>query len=162
MKPKRFRFRFRRNSPYDLDPHLRILLNASALVLLYEGVMLVYIALVGIRVEFGHFLRAMYVMIYTAVCCVSMFPARAFLGLYRKRRGPVFGNAKEEGAGGRELLRKLALVPDEAPRSADPSFRFLKGKWKKTAAEKAAGDEAGPAPSPDGSDEERGDEDHED
>lgn len=162
FKPRRLRFRFRRNSSNDLNPHLRILLNASALSLMFEGVMLVYIALVGIRVEFAHLLRALYVMMYTAACCVSMFPARAFLGLYRRRRGPKAGLEQEEGADSREILRKLALVPDEAPQGAGKSFRFLKGKREKKAVKDAAGAEAGPASSPAASEEERGDEDHED
>jgi hypothetical protein len=128
FKPTRLRFHFRRSSPYDLNPHLRILLNASVLVLLYEGVMLVYIALVGIQINFGHFLRALYVMIYTAVCCVSMFPARAWLGLYRKRRSRKADFQREEITTDRELLRKMALVPDEAPQAAKKPFRFLHRK----------------------------------
>lgn len=128
FKPGRLRFHFRRSSPYDLNPHLRILLNAVVLVLLYEGVMLVYIALVGIQVNFGHILRALYVMIYTALCCVSMFPARAWLGLYRRRRGRKADFQREEITTDRELLRKMTLVPDEAPQTAKKPFRFLRRK----------------------------------
>jgi len=115
FKRGKFRFRLRRTSPYDLNAHLRILLNALMLVGLYEGVMLIYIALVGIPVGAGHFLRVFYTLAYTALCCVTMFPARAFLGLYRRPRRFAAPGSDAEIATGREALRQMALVPDEAP-----------------------------------------------
>lgn len=128
---RKLMFRLRRNSPYDLNPHLRILLNAITLVLLYEGVMLVYIALVGIQVGFGHIMRVLYAMIYTALCCVVMFPARAWLGLYHRQRRLKARLQEGEVRTERELLRGMAIVPDEEPRHPDRVLSILRRRAKK-------------------------------
>ena len=122
----RFRIRIRRESPQDLDPHLRITLNAVALVLLYEGVMMAYIALGGIRIGFGHLLRALYVTLYTALCSLTMFPARAFLGLYAAGRQRRTAAKREEIGTDRDLLRSMAMVPDDAPK---PDGKQRKAWW---------------------------------
>ncbi len=127
---KKLRLRIRRDSPHDLNAHLRILLNALMLVALYEGVMLVYIALSGISIGFIHFLRIFNTLLYTAACCILMFPVRSFLGLYKRRRKASQLIENQELGTDRELLRQLALVPDEVPAPKKPVFQFLKKKPK--------------------------------
>ncbi|NLE68999.1 MAG: rod shape-determining protein MreD [Clostridiales bacterium] len=126
----RIKIRLRRDSPYDLNAHLRILLNALMLVALFEGVMLLYIALSGVSITFNHFLRMLYSAMYTALCCLTMFPVRAWLGLYKRRRPRR--QAIEEGEGelttSRELLRQIALVPDDIPEPKKHGFSFLRKK----------------------------------
>lgn len=125
---KKIRLRIRRDSPYDLNAHLRILLNALMLVALYEGVMLIYIALSGIDISFNHFLRIFYSLLYTAACCIVMFPVRSFLGLYKRRRKISKLIEDQELGTDRELLHQLAMVPDEAPLQKKTVFQFLKKK----------------------------------
>jgi hypothetical protein len=112
---RKWRLRLRRDTSRDLNAHLRILLNAVMLVLLYEGVMLIYIALRGIPVSLGHILRSLYAAAYTAFCCVTMFPVRSWLGLYRRRSRPGTDLKEGEIATNSALLRDMAMVPDEAP-----------------------------------------------
>ena len=113
---RRIRLSFRRHSPYDLEPHLRILLNALMLTALYEGIMLIYVALGGVSVGFSHIRRAFVTVVYTGVMCAAMFPARAFLGMYQKRRfGRRGGETEQSISTDPELLRQLAMVPDDAP-----------------------------------------------
>ncbi len=121
-------FRIRRDSPYDLNAHLRILLNTLMLVALFEGVMLIYVALSGISVTYQHILRAVYTAVYSAACCLTMFPVRAFLGLYRRKRPLAEDSGEEVLTTPRELLRSLAIVPDEAPAERKPMFSFLRRK----------------------------------
>ncbi len=121
-------FRIRRDSPYDLNAHLRILLNTLMLVALFEGVMLIYVALSGIAVTYQHILRAVYTAVYSAACCLTMFPVRAFLGLYRRKRPLAEDSGEEVLTTPRELLRSLAIVPDEAPAERKPMFSFLRRK----------------------------------
>ena len=127
FKRKKFRIRLRRDSPYDLNPHLRILLNAVMLVALYEGIMLVYIALDGVAISMNHIARAFYAIVYTLVACVVMFPARSFLGLYKHRDRPTGDGELPEIKTTPELIQKLSIVPDEAPpkkeREPLPFFR---------------------------------------
>ncbi len=123
---KKFHLRIRRDSPHDLNAHLRILLNTLMLVLLYEGVMLIYIALSGISLTFNHVLRIVYTAAYTAACCLVMFPVRAWLGLYKRPRRIRTDNGAPEVGTTREMIRQLAIVPDEAPepkKSLSPRMR---------------------------------------
>lgn len=110
----RFHLRLRRNSANDLDPHLRILLNTLLLTAFYEAVMLIYIALSGVSLNFGHVRRMAYTILYTGFCCILMFPCRAFLGMYRRR--PRRGD-RQDGLGDEVLisekdLRSISLEPD--------------------------------------------------
>lgn len=125
---RRIRLRIRRDSPHDLNAHLRILLNTLMLVVLFEGVMLIYVALSGIAVTWQHIARVVYAAAYSALCSLSMFPVRAYLGLYRRRRPLASQEGEEVLATPRELLRTLALVPDEAPPARKPMFQFLRRK----------------------------------
>lgn len=127
---RKIRIRIRRDSPYDLNPHLRILLNALMLVLLFEGVMIIYIAVAGVDLTINHFLRVFYAAAYTALCCLVMFPVRMWLGLYKRKR-KLARQIEEEGlTTDRELLRSLAIVPDEAPTQKKRPFQLLKRKAK--------------------------------
>lgn len=127
----RIKIRLRRDSPYDLNAHLRILLNALMLVILFEGVMLLYIALSGVVITFNHFLRMLYAAAYTALCCLSMFPVRAWLGLYKRRpRRQVTAEGETEITTSRELLRQIALIPDDIPEPKKQSFAFLRKKQR--------------------------------
>lgn len=127
----RIKIRLRRDSPYDLNAHLRILLNALMLVILFEGVMMLYIALSGVAITFNHFLRMLYAAAYTALCCLSMFPVRAWLGLYKRRpRRQVTAEGETEITTSRELLRQIALIPDDIPEPKKQSFAFLRKKQR--------------------------------
>lgn len=70
----------------DMPPHLRILLNAVSLHAAYEFIMLIYVALNGAPVTYALMMRGLRAVLYTAVCSVVMFPVRAFLGMYARRR----------------------------------------------------------------------------
>ncbi|MDI9521432.1 MAG: hypothetical protein QM308_09830 [Bacillota bacterium] len=144
---KKIRIRIRRDSPYDLNAHLRILLNSLMLVALYEGVMLIYIALSGIDISFNHFLRIFYTLVYTAACCIVMFPVRSFLGLYKRRRKASKMIQEQELETDRDLLRQLAMVPDEAPVQKKPVFQFLKKKPREEKPSEKT--QAQPVPEPD-------------
>lgn len=105
---------FRRKTADDMNPHLRTFLNALMLTLLYDLVMLMYIALDGVDVTFNHLLRIVQSLVYTALWCVTMFPVRLFLGHY-----PDFGRRKQgdDGLGdeimtSEKMLRELSLAPD--------------------------------------------------
>ena len=135
-RQRRFRISLRRNTANDLDPHLRIFMNTLMLTALYEGVMLIYVMLTGVPFTFAHLVRVFYTLAYTAVFTLLMFPARAFLGMYRRRKRGV----QLEGVGelvdiSEKDLRKISLEPDlPLPTS---SFRvsdepLIKGEDKKT------------------------------
>lgn len=111
---KWYQLDFRRKTADDMEPHLRIFLNAMLLTLLYDCVMLIYIALDGVSINLNHFLRMIQSLFYTALWCVTMFPVRLFLGFYpnpfRRKQG-------EDGLGDEittsdKLLRELSLAPD--------------------------------------------------
>ncbi len=111
---RRFVIRFRRTTADDLDPHLRTLLNALMLTALYEGIMIIYIALEGVSPTWGHLGRLFRTLLYTAAASTLMFPARAFLNMYRFRRK---GKRGEEHLGDAvnisdRDLREIALEPD--------------------------------------------------
>ena len=111
---KRYHLDFRRKTADDMEPHLRILLNALMLTLLYDLVMLAYFALEGVGIGFNHVLRMLQSLFYTALWCAAMFPARLFLGFYPRL---FFRNQREGGLGDEvttsdKLLRELSLAPD--------------------------------------------------
>lgn len=123
---RRIRLSIRRNSPYDMEPHLRILLNALMLTALYEGIMLIYVALGGVPVGFSHIQRALIAMVYTGAACVLMFPTRAFLGMYRMRRYRRRDQEEQQTIStDPELLRQLAVVPDDAPAEKSSRLKSL-------------------------------------
>lgn len=123
---RKVNIRFRRSSPYDLNAHLRILLNAVMLTLSYELVMMIYIALTGIPITSIHLIRTFNTLVYTASCCLVMFPVRAFLGLYRRKRHLSKESLNRQIGTDRKLLQQVLLVPDEVPdtkKKAFPLFR---------------------------------------
>ena len=111
---RRYHLDFRRKTADDMEPHLRIFLNALMLTLLYDLVMLAYFALEGVSIGFNHVLRMLQSLFYTALWCASMFPARLFLGFYPR----LFKrNQREDGLGDEvttsdKLLHELSLAPD--------------------------------------------------
>lgn len=114
---RHFKLTLRRMTADDMDPHLRILLNSLMLTALFEVVLMIYFALGGVSIGLPHLRRLMITLIYTALTCVLMFPARLFLGMY-KRRG------KKQSADGQQDiditdkdLSQIALVPDLPPPS---------------------------------------------
>lgn len=114
---RHFKLTLRRMTADDMEPHLRILLNSLMLTALFEVVLMIYFALGGVSIGLPHLRRLMITLIYTALTCVLMFPARLFLGMY-KRRG------KKQSADGQQDiditdkdLSQIALVPDLPPPS---------------------------------------------
>ena len=111
---KKYRFDLRRKTADDMEPHLRIFLNALMLTLMYDLVMLAYFALEGVGIGFYHVLRMLQSLFYTALWSAVMFPARLFLGFYPRI---FFRNQREDGLGDEvttsdKLLRELSLAPD--------------------------------------------------
>lgn len=125
---KRFRFklRFKRNSADDLNPHLRILLNAAALHAAYEIIMMIYVSLSGIPVGFYHIAKLIKSCLYTSAWCVVMFPARYFLGMYKKRAVKEVGDDLEQYREGftRADWQSIALIPDSPTADSLHSFEL--------------------------------------
>lgn len=142
---KKFHIRFKRESPYDLNPHLRILLNSIMLVALYEGVMLIYIAisLGGVQLSINHFIRVFYAIMYTGACCFLMFPARQFLGFYKRKSRRASANGEQEISTTREMLKSMALVPDEVPIVKEKKAHNL--FWRKSKKDAAVPKDNNPA-----------------
>lgn len=93
---------------------LRILLNALTLTLMYETVMIIYFLLDGVQINFNHILRLVQTIFYTGLCCIVMFPARTFLGMYQFNRR---SKKKDKGIGelvitSERKLQELSLAPD--------------------------------------------------
>ncbi len=125
-KKRKFRISFRRTSPDDMDPHLRIVLNAVCLHGTYEMLMIVYAALGGVTLTLRHFSNLLTAMAYTALCCVVMFPIRKFLGMYPKRVvhevGEDFVHEKEELP--LSDWKALCLIPDDPPMESLHGFEI--------------------------------------
>lgn len=114
---KRLRLSFRRMTADDMDPHLRILLNALMLTALFEVVMMIYFALSGVAIGFAHIRRLMITLLYTALACVLMFPARLFLGMYKRRGQKLSADGEQRIDITDKALDQIALVPDLPPPS---------------------------------------------
>lgn len=160
QRRKALRLDFRRKSADDMEPHLRIFLNALLLTFLYEVIVLMYTALDGVGIEFHHIVRVLQSVLYTAVWCLAMFPARLFLGFYTKRfrRKKREDGLGDEVATSEKLLRELSLEPDlpslsaafdkdsaikeDAPIAAEPAGQEKKGDpfGEETAAEDTKGE----------------------
>jgi len=112
---KRFHLDLHRTTADDMNAYLRILLNALTLTLMYEMVMLIYIAIAleGVVIGFHHFLRIFNTLLYTGLACVLMFPTRAFLGMYQRRKRLAVGELSQERIDISDKdLRRVALVSD--------------------------------------------------
>ena len=84
----------RSNSNRDLPVIIRIPFCAAMMDLIMELAMVVYIYLIGVPIEFIHFLRAFAAVLYTAALSLAlMVPVRWVMGMYpkwrRKRREAV-------------------------------------------------------------------------
>jgi len=111
---KRIHLNFHRKTAEDLEAHLRIVLNAVILTLMYEILMLIYFALEGVQINFNHIVRLTQTLFYTGLTCVVVFPARAFLGMYSSRRRTI---QKDKGIGdaiytSERKLQELSLSSD--------------------------------------------------
>ena len=122
----RFKLRFKRNSADDLNAHLRILLNAVALHAAYELIMMVYASLSGVSIGFYHISKLIKCCLYTAVCCVTMFPVRYFLGMYKTRAAKSVGDdlAQYRDDFTRADWQALALIPDNPTADSLHSFEL--------------------------------------
>lgn len=117
---------FRRNASDDMNPHLRILLNALALHAAYEVTMMVYVGLNGVSVGGYHIVKLIKSCLYTGVWCVWMFPVRWFLGMYKKRAVKQVGEAFEQAGEGYPTadLKALAVIPDSPTADSLRSFEL--------------------------------------
>lgn len=122
----RIRLRFKRNSADDLNPHLRILLNAVTLHAAYEIIMMIYVSLSGVPIGFYHIAKLVKSCLYTALCCVLMFPARYALGMYKKRAVKEVGDDLEQYSEGftRADWQSIALIPDNPTADSLHSFEL--------------------------------------
>ena len=114
IRRTRLHIDFRRKSADDMNAHIRILLNAITLTAMYEAVMILYIMLDGVALQWVHLQRTFFTLMYTAFASILMFPTRWFLGMYRRRRKP---GMDEHGLGeevdiSEKELRAISLEPD--------------------------------------------------
>lgn len=152
-RPLRLHQYFQRKSADDMEPHLRILLNALLLTLFYEGVMLIYVALDGVQVTFGHLLRMLQTLLYTGLLCAVMFPVRSFLGMYRGRRRQTEAVIGDAVTISEKDLRQISIEPDmpsagaalqqKAPHKADA---VPNEETDDQASDEAPSPDAGPQP----------------
>lgn len=114
---RRFKLTLRRMTADDMDPHLRILLNSLMLTALFELVLMIYFALSGVSIGLPHLRRLMITLVYTALTCVLMFPARLFLGMYKRRSRKQSADGQQDIDITDKDLSQIALVPDLPPPS---------------------------------------------
>ena len=137
------RIRLKRTSPDDLNPHGRIPLNALVLTFFYEVLMLAYVVLNGVELTWGHVGRIGIALVYTVGCAVLvMVPTRAFLGMYRKRRGRGKERLDDSLTVSEDALLDMAVVadmPDDmaltraAIRGRDPSDDIMEEEQEEEA-----------------------------
>ncbi|MGI6634061.1 MAG: hypothetical protein ACOX7B_02675 [Christensenellales bacterium] len=139
------RIRLKRTSPDDLNPHGRIPLNALVLTFFYEVLMLAYVVLNGVELTWGHVGRIGIALVYTVGCAVLlMVPTRAFLGMYRKRRGRGKERLDDSLTVSEDALLDMAVVadmPDDmaltraAIRGRDPSDDIMEEEQEEEASQ---------------------------
>lgn len=72
-----------------LPARLRTALSALVSIFVFEAVHLLYIYLIGIRPDFGHYSRALISMLYTTLLAgLLQFPIRRWLGIHKLRKAP--------------------------------------------------------------------------
>jgi len=100
MSDERREIRRNRNKDSrDMNPHIRIPLNAMCVCLLIEVILLTYTTLSGTQLTIRHIIRVMLAVIYTGVLSlVFMWPVRSFLHMYggRVERAVAYGENNEE------------------------------------------------------------------
>lgn len=85
-KRQRIEKRRKNNDVKDMNPHVRIVLNAIAVAAGIEIILLAYVTLSGAELSFRLIYRALLSIVYTGVLAlVLMWPARAFLHMYGGR-----------------------------------------------------------------------------
>lgn len=68
--------------PYKMKPEMRILYCAGMMDLLFNGVMAVYMYLIGVEFNFYQIWKMIISLVYTeGICLILMFPLRRFLGV---------------------------------------------------------------------------------
>ena len=72
-----------------LPPHIRTVLSALVSIAVFETVHLVYIYLIGIRPDFGHYSRALISILYTTLLAgLLQFPIRRWFGIHKLKKAP--------------------------------------------------------------------------
>lgn len=91
--------RNRNKDSRDMNPHIRIPLNAMCICLLLEVILLTYTTLSGTVLTMRHIARVLLAVVYTGVLSVVlMWPVRAWLHMYggRVERAVTYGEHDEE------------------------------------------------------------------
>ena len=100
MSDERREIRRNRNKDSrDMNPHIRIPLNAMAICMALEVILLTYTTLSGTQLTWHHIGRVLLAILYTgALSLVLMWPVRAWLGMYggRVERATYGGENNEE------------------------------------------------------------------
>ena len=121
---KRFILRFKRNTADDLNPHLRILLNAICLTASFHMIMLAYHILNGVNIQFYHIVNILSSTFYTAICSLLMFPVRFMLGMYPKKKRTGVGRelTQDQENFSPKDFTMLTVIPEEP--SVDALYTF--------------------------------------
>lgn len=91
--------RNRNKESRDMNPHIRIPLNAMCICLLIEAILLTYTTLSGTVLTFRHIFRVLLAVVYTGVMAFAlMWPVRTYLRMYggRVERAVTYGEHHEE------------------------------------------------------------------
>lgn len=99
MSDERREIRRNRNKDSrDMNPHLRILLNAMCICLALEAILLTYTTLSGTQLTARHIVRVLLAVLYTGtLALIFMWPIRAWLGMYGGRvERATYGENNEE------------------------------------------------------------------
>lgn len=89
--------RNRNKSDRDVDAHIRIPLNAMAITLMFDGILLVYTTLSGAVLTGRHLARLLIAVLYTgALSGALMWPVRMFLGMYARIEKAVTDGENDE------------------------------------------------------------------
>lgn len=100
MSDERREIRRNRNKDSsDMNPHIRIPLNAMSICLLIEIILLVYTTLSGTTLTVRHIIRVLLSVLYTGVLSAAlMWPVRMFLRMYggRVERAVSYGDSNEK------------------------------------------------------------------
>lgn len=102
---------FSRLRQKEMPALMRIPLCALLMDLIWHTVMCVYMYLIGVELDFGHFSRLFRAVLYTGVLTILlMLPLRAFLGMYRRPRR----KKKKEDDDDLPLMRRRSFADAEA------------------------------------------------
>ena len=101
---------FSRLRQKEMPALMRIPLCALLMDLIWHTVMCVYMYLIGVELDFGHFSRLFRAVVYTGVLTlVLMLPLRAFLGMYRRPKR----KKKTDDDDDLPLLRRPSFADEE-------------------------------------------------